>query len=134
MICVKNELQFRGVTLDLVIQLVRLAEAFVVGSEYAEALGYKTGTQLRFGIWWTGLTGRNLSSWSNSWYDFFWAKPSHDSEVHSEITLLMGAPAVEVIQKTTEAIQKLARSFGGFIFPEAIVQKEVNSLLVHLPS
>ena len=41
----------------------------------------------------------------------------------------MGVPAVEVIQKTTEAIQKLARSFGGLIFPEAIVQKEVNSLL-----
>jgi hypothetical protein len=67
----KDELQSRGLTFDPVIQLARLAEAFVVGSEYAKALGYKAGTQLRFGIWWTGLTGRNLSSWSNSWYDFF---------------------------------------------------------------
>jgi alpha/beta hydrolase family protein len=38
----------------------------------------------------------------------------------------MCAPAVEVIQKTTEAIQKLARSFGCSIFPE-LVQKPFSN-------
>jgi hypothetical protein len=50
------------------------------------------------------------------------------SEVHLELTLSIDPSRQEIIQKTTEAIQQLARAFS-YIFSQAIVQKAVNNRL-----
>jgi len=32
----------------------------------------------------------------------------------------------EVVQKTIQAIQRVSRAFGGYVFPEATVQNELT--------
>lgn len=120
--------QFRGQLLDPVLELLALTEAFVVGSSYAQALGYQVETRLHFRIQWNGLKGRTLRDWSSKRYSFHWAKECHAGKVELEITLPLEPSNQEVIQKTTEGIQKLGRAFD-YTIPEQIVENEVTEYL-----
>jgi hypothetical protein len=117
-----------GQVLDPVTQIWRLAESFVVGAAYAKALGYQLNTQLHFAIGWNGLKGRKLVNWTTRQYDFHWAKECHAANVQLEITLPIEPSSQEIIQKTTEAIQKLGRAFDVTI-SEQIVANEVKKYL-----
>jgi hypothetical protein len=119
----------KGQIFDPIVQLLRVSEAFVVGSKYGLALGYNRETRLRFDICWSGLQGRTMASRICPQYDFWSAGECRDEKVHLDLTLSIEASQQEVIQKTTEAIQQLARAFGGYIFPEITVQKEVTRQL-----
>jgi hypothetical protein len=124
----KDGQKYRGQILDPVIELLRLVQAFVVGSSYAKALGYQAETQLHFGIFWNGLKGRRLEDWTDRQYDYYGAKECRAENVELEITLPLEPSSQEVIQKTTEAIQKLARAFD-FTIREQVVANEVKQYL-----
>jgi hypothetical protein len=61
-------------------------------------------------------------------YDYYPARESYDDRVHLELTLSIDPSRQEIIQKTAEAIQQLARAFS-YTFSQAIVQKAVNNQL-----
>jgi len=119
----------RGQIFDPVVQLLRVSEAFVVGSIFAVTLGYDEHTQLRFEICWGGLKGRTLPSKIRPEDDFWSAEECQAEEVRVYLTLPIKASEQEVIEKTTEAIQQLARAFGGYTFSQIAVQKEVTQQL-----
>jgi hypothetical protein len=110
-------------------RLGQLAEAFVVGSQYAKALGYGPGTRLCFRSRWSSLRGRTLTNWGNEEYDYWWAKECRDDEVQVDFTLPIDAPNQELIGEAAEAIQQLMRAFAGYIISEAIIQKEATRQL-----
>jgi len=118
----------KGQALEPVVQLLLVSEAFIVGSRYAKALGYGPDTQLRFSIRWSGLRSRHLVSRTTFVYDYYPVRESYDDKVHLELTLPIDPSRQEIIQKTTEAIQQLARAFS-YTFTQVIVQKAVNNQL-----
>ncbi len=118
----------RGKALDPVSHMAILSEAFVVGSAFAKALTYPPETESHFAIRWNSLKGRKLVNWTTKEYDFYLGKECRDENVELEITLSNTAAKQEVIQKTTEAIQKLGRAFNITI-AEQIVTNEVTKLL-----
>jgi hypothetical protein len=61
--------------------------------------------------------------------DYYRASAPRDNHVLLDVTLPIEPSKEEVIQKTTEAIQHLGRAFGGYPFPEVIVQNEVTIFL-----
>ena len=119
----------KGQYLEPVTQLLFVSEAFVVGSKYAQALRYGPGTQLYFWIRWRGLRGRKLVNRNPIRDDYYRASAPRDNYVQLDVTLPIEPSKEEVIQKTTEAVQHLGRAFGGYPFPEVIVQNEVTKFL-----
>jgi hypothetical protein len=124
----KDAPEDRGKALDPVSHMAILSEAFVVGSAFAKALAYPLETESHFAIRWNSLKGRKLVNWTTKQYDFYLAKECRDESVELEITLPIAAAKQEIIQKTTEAIQKLGRAFNITI-AEQIVANEVTKLL-----
>jgi hypothetical protein len=125
----KGAEESKGQYLKPVTQLLLVSEAFVVGSKYAQALGYGTDTQLYFLIRWSGLRGRKLVNRNPIRDDYYRASAPRDNHVQLDVTLPIQPSKEEVIQKTTEAVQDLGRAFGGYPFPEVIAQNEVTKFL-----
>ena len=86
-------------------------------------------TQLRFRFRWSGLDRRQLKSFFRPEFDPWSAQECRDDEVSFDLILLLELSKQEVIQKTIQAIQRVARAFGGYIFPEATVRNEVTKQL-----
>jgi hypothetical protein len=52
-----------------------------------------------------------------------------DNEVVLQVSLPIDAPRIEIIQRTTEAIQKLSRRFDAFVFPAQIIEAQVTKMM-----
>jgi hypothetical protein len=128
----KGGAESKGQYLEPVAQLLLVCEAFVVGSKYGQALRYGPDTQLYFWIRWSGLRGRKMVNRNPIRDDYFRASAPRDNHVQLDVTLPIEPSKEEVIQKTTEAVQHLGRAFGGYPFPEVIVQNEVTKHLNQL--
>jgi len=128
----KDYEESKGQFLEPVTQLLLVSEAFVVGSKYGQALGYGSDTHMYFWISWSGLRGRQLANRHPLRMDYYQAGESRDDQVQLDVTLPINPSKDEVIQKTTEAIQRLARAFGGYRFPETVVQHQVTQQLNQL--
>ncbi len=128
----KGRAEFKGQFLDPVIQLLLVSEAFVVGSKHGQALGYGADTHMHFRVRWSGLRGRQLENRNPLAMDYYQASACRDNHVQLDVTLPINPSKEEVIQKTTEAIQRLARAFGGYPFPGVIVQNQVTEHLRQL--
>jgi hypothetical protein len=121
-----------GQTLEPIVQLLLVSEAFIVGSRYAKALSYGPDTTLRFSIRWSGLRARQLFSRTDYVFDYYPARECYDEEVQLELALSIAPSRQEIIQKATEAIQHLARAFS-YNFTQATVQRAVNAQLDRVP-
>ncbi len=130
----KDYKQSKGQFLEPVFQLMLISEAFVIGSKYAQALGYGTEANMLFWIRWNGLRGRLLKGRLNGnlRMDYYGAGSCRDNQVQLDIALPINPSIEENIQKTTEAIQRLARAFGGYRFPEAVIRDQVTRHLAQL--
>jgi hypothetical protein len=132
----KDYKESKGQFLEPVFQLMLISEAFVIGSKYAQALGYGTETNMLFWIRSSGLRGRLLKGRllmnGNLRMDYYGAGSCRDNQVQLDVTLPINPSIEEIIQKTTEAIQRLARAFGGYRFPEAVIRDQVTRNLAQL--
>jgi hypothetical protein len=121
----------RGKYLEPVVQLLLISEAFVVASNYAQALGYGSNTNLHFYIRWTGLRGRQLVNRSRFLMQYHLSSPCRDHQVETNLSLPINPSRDQIIEKTTDVIKRLARAFGGYRFPEITVQTAINLQLDH---
>jgi hypothetical protein len=64
--------------------------------------------------------------------DYFAASASRDNGVQLDVILPIKPSIEQLIEKTTEAIQRLTRAFGGYRFPESVVQNQVTRHLAQL--
>jgi TIR domain len=119
----------RGRNLDPVAAITQVSESFVVGSAYAKALGYDRDSELQFRIRWSGLNGRRLDSNFHSGHIFFMTNECRENEVELDLTLPLEPSKEEIIQKTTVAVQSLAKVFGDKIFPVTVVRNEIGKRL-----
>jgi hypothetical protein len=130
----KDYKESKGQFLEPVFQLMLISEAFVIGSKYAQALGYGTETNMLFWIRCSGLRGRLLKGRLNGnlRMDYYGAGSCRDDQVQLDVVLPINPSIEENIQKTTEVIQRLARAFGGYRFPEAVIRDRVTRHLAQL--
>ena len=120
----------RGKILDPLLQVLRTAEALVVGQAFAKALaGSNDQVALHFAFRWTGLKGRIFTIWSDPMWWVSGDGPAHQDEVHSKIDLPLAAGREAIIQQTHAALLPLSRIFGGYEIKEELVRKLVIRLL-----
>jgi hypothetical protein len=124
-----QHVQTFGKTVEPILQLLRVAEALLVGQAFSRALGCPDDTKLHFLFRWSGLKGRRLSPWSAPMQSVHGFAPSNDEEVSVTIVIPISAPEEVVIQQTHAAILPLTRVFGGYEISEQIVRHYVVRLL-----
>jgi TIR domain-containing protein len=73
----------KGQFLEPVFHLLLISESFVIGSQYAQALGYGTETNMFFSIRWSGIRGRLLKGLLNGVQrmDYYGASTCRDTHV-----------------------------------------------------
>jgi hypothetical protein len=121
-----------GRYLEPLVQVMRFCEALVVGSIYAKALRYRDDANLHFRINWSGLKGRKLVDRTGVRGGYFFAQECRDKEVSVDLVLPIQAAEQEIILKSTEAIQELARAFGGYLFPREVAERQANAFLIQM--
>jgi hypothetical protein len=75
------------------------------------------------------MKGRKLADRTGVQGSYFFAQECRDNDVSVDVIVSLEAPKEVIIQKTTEAIQELGRAFGEYLFPEQVVEKQVNVYL-----
>jgi hypothetical protein len=128
----RNADESKGQFLDPAFQVPLVSEAFVVASRYAQALGYGSDTNLYFWIRWSGLKGRRLENRRQVFMDYQLADQCRDNHVQLDVSLPINPSKEEIVQKTTEAIQRLGRAFGGYLYPAQVVQGQLTQVLNQL--
>lgn len=116
--------------LDVTLRPYRVAEAIVVGIEFAKAMGYPPeATNLTFAFRWTRLRGRELASWANPsrlvWPDH----KAYEDDVLSIVNVPLETPTSAVFEYVYLAVEKLFGAFAGFQIDKSSVEQITRELL-----
>jgi hypothetical protein len=121
--------QSKGQFLEPVFQLTLISEAFVIGSKYAQALGYGSETNLLFWIRWSGLRRRLLKGLLllNGVYGWIITAPVPAATIKSSSTSCYRSihPLKRISKRPRRRFSALLVPFGGYRFPEAIIRGQV---------
>jgi hypothetical protein len=116
---------------DFVIPLWRVAEAIAVALEYAKAIAPSPegndGIAMIFR--WARLSGRILTSWSDSRYVLSIDRRAYQDEVMSYVTLPSNTPKSRIAEFVREATVPLYEVFDGFEAPTKTVDEVTNRVL-----
>lgn len=101
-------------TLDFTLPIWRISEAMALGIRFAKALGCSVEKNaLAYCIRWTGLRGRRLASWVDSWSYMSPAGTAYQDEVVSAVDLPIETPDSALFQYVYEALKPLYEVFDG---------------------
>ena len=118
-----------GTALDPILVILRVAEAILVGMAFANALGWPPeDTRLGFAFRWQGLSGRNLSRWSDPYGGVDWGQ-AHDDEVTTFTELALDTPSSAIAPFITQATQDLFVLFDGHVLTPGVVEDWVQRLI-----
>ena len=114
---------------DFGLPVIRVAEAIGVALAYAKALG-TSGAEavVLLGFRWTGLQGRELSSWAQPLRDISLGRHAYRDEVFSNVVVPLETPTSAIHQFVDLATESLFESFDGFRLSPKIVEDLTNRL------
>jgi hypothetical protein len=114
---------------DPVLATLRVAEALAVPLHFARTLGLaEKGQAIGYGFRWTGLSGRELSTWANPERHI---SPGRRS-VQDEVTIFVNVPAsanegalTPIVKNVMDDVTSI---FSGFTIPQQVVENMVKRL------
>ncbi len=116
--------------LELVLVILRTAEAIAVGLSLAKALGWDENATLGFAFEWTRLSGRTLSNWANPMVGGFGGgKTAHDDTVRTFIEVPAATSHSALAPYVDAALKDLFLAFDGFELPTAATEHWVQRLI-----
>jgi hypothetical protein len=116
--------------LEPIVLILRVAEALLVGLDFAKALGWKSEeTRLGFAFRWSKLKGRRLEPWANPFAPTSATGTAQDETVTTFVDLLLDTPASAVAPYVDQATRDLFVLFGGYRFPSAAMEHWVRRLV-----
>jgi hypothetical protein len=114
---------------DFGLPVIRVAEAIGVALAYARAVGTSgAGAAVLLGFRWTGLQGRELSSWAQPLRDISPGRHAYRDEVFSSVVVSLETPTSAIHQFVHAATESLFEAFDGFQLPPEVVEDLTNRL------
>ena len=109
--------------LDFVLPIVRTAEAIAVGIAFAKAMNCDPEkVQLAFGFRWTGLRGRQLTSWVEPTRHIFPGITAYQDEITAFVKVPLETPLSALGEFVSQAIKPLFRVFDDFELSKDVVE------------
>lgn len=117
-------------SLDFGLAVLRSAEAIAVITHFARAMDYDLeGTSVHFEFRWSGLRGRELSSWTGRERDLSSGRISHQDVVLCPVSVPLDVPDSMIAHYTEQAVSILFRLFDGFPLANEVYEDLVKQLL-----
>ena len=116
--------------LEFGLTILRTAEAIAVGRAFAQALGCtRENATLEYTFRWTGLAGREISSWANP--RRYISRYSHavQDELFTHTTIPFDTPPDVIATATHKVVSQVFALFGGFSVSLEVVEDLVSKLL-----
>ena len=114
---------------DFGLPVIRVAEAIGVALAYARALGTSgADAAVLLGFRWTGLQGRELSSWAQPLRHISPGRHAYRDEVFSSVAIPLETPLLAVHQFVQAATESLFEAFDGFQLSREVVEDLTNRL------
>ncbi len=118
-----------GTSLDVVLVVIRVAEAIAVGLSIAKALGCEHEARLGFAFRWTKLHSRELTSWAMPSVTVTPGHTAHDDTVDTFVEVPLDVPISAIATYVQEAIRDLLLLFGGYSLPSQAVEHWTQRLI-----
>ena len=109
--------------LDFGLPLLRTAEAFAVGLQFAKVLGADSAaSSCQFALRWRRLKGRSLSGWAQPSRVFHGGRRAYRDEVLATVDIPLDTPPSGLHAFVRLGTAQLYEAFDGFAMPEPIVE------------
>jgi hypothetical protein len=118
-----------GTVLDVILVVIRVAEAIAVGLSIGKVLELPADARLGFGFRWTGLGGRKLSSWANPLAGITPGYRAHDNAVDTFVEIPLETAISAIAPYVQEATRDLFVLFNGYTFPDSSTEHWVQRLV-----
>ncbi len=115
-------------SLDAIVAVIQVAEAIAVGHAFAKALRAEEQTKLEFMFRWTGLRGRQMTSWLFPGRTIN-PRTSQQDVVASVVTMPIDTAPPTFAEYVKVAIKPLFEVFEAFAFPGIVVDDLTQRLL-----
>ncbi|HSH28747.1 MAG TPA: hypothetical protein VK971_02475 [Thiohalobacter sp.] len=121
--------------LDFALAIVRVAEAIAVGIAFSNAMECDTeNTNLAFAFRWSGLQGRELSSWAQPMRYLSPGRRAYQNEVTSKVNVPLDTPLSALGEYVYTAIKPLFEIFDGFTIGISVVNELTDKLIGSSPN
>lgn len=119
-----------GTMLDFGLPIIRTAEALAVGLAFAKALtADPISARLAFAFRWSGLSGRELSSWAQPGRHISPGRIAAQDQVVSIVEMSADTPASSLSEYVGKIVQPLFEIFEGFELSQNVIDDLVQRLL-----
>lgn len=116
--------------LDLGLAVTRTAEAIAVGIAFARAMGcVPEETTLAFAFKWSGLRGRQLSSWASPSRYIWRGHSAYQDDVVTFVSVPLEIPLSALAQYVNQATQPLFQVFNGLESDMNIIEDLTRRLI-----
>jgi len=119
----------RGTALDVIMVVIRVAEAIAVGLNFARSLDWQADARLGFNFRWTGLSNRELCSWASPLASISPGHVAHDSSVDTFVELPLDTPVSAIASYVQQATRDLFVLFNGYTLPMEAIEHWVQRLI-----
>ena len=112
-----------GTQLDFLLQTYRVAEVISTGLSFGRSLGCdETKTSLVFGFRWSGLEGRQLTSWARPLRAFQPRGTAVQNSIVTAVTAPLETPPSGIAPHVENAVRDLFALFGGMEFEGRVIE------------
>jgi hypothetical protein len=118
-----------GTALDVILVVIRVAEAIAVGLNIAKALGWEREGKLGFAFRWTKLNGRELASWASPLSSITPGHMAIDSTAQTYVEVPGDTAVPAIAPFVDQATRDLFIAFRGYRLPYSAVEHWVQRLL-----
>ena len=129
----QDDLSFKvtpGTAMDVMLMIYRVAEVLAVGVSIVQKLGWDPNANACFVFRWTGLKGRELSSWANA---MRWmagsGSQSHSSTAEAFVRIPVELPHSALAPHVATAVGPLFALFDGYSPPQELMETCVRKMI-----
>ena len=119
-----------GTAVDVVLMIYRVAEVLAVGVSIARTLGWDPKATAYFEFRWTGLNGRNLSSWVNA---LNWGGgaggQSHSEAAEAFVRVPLEVSHSALAPHVADAVGPLFALFDGYTPSQELIETCVRKMI-----
>lgn len=116
--------------LDFGLPVIRTAEAIAVGIAFSKAMGcVPENTLLSFAFRWSGLSGRELSSWAQPGSYISPGRKAYQDDVIAYVNVPLDTPLSALGEYVNQVIQPLLEVFDGFFLGKEEVEDFTRRLI-----
>lgn len=106
-----------GTALEVVLVIIRTAEAIAVALKMVKGLGWDDEARLGMAFKWTNLNGRQLSNWANPIVHISRGYESYEDSVSTFVQIPANTPISAIAPYVEEATRDLFLTFNGYTLP-----------------